>query len=232
MQLRRFQLERYIAGELEGDERQEVERALATDDAAQAALADLEREQREFEAKIPYAAFRIEHERRKHKGPAARPAWWLGFGGMLAAAAVALVMVVSVDETNEGYVGLKGDGVALSFHVLGPGGTTTPGLTGQELRPGDTIQLSYDATGQTHGALFGVDGTGAVTVIWPEGEAMAPLTGNFDFSLTLDDTPGRERFVAVFGHSAQKLAPLHRAVTGDGEWPESLVTAETSVVKR
>ena len=42
----RFQLERYLAGELDGEALTNVERLLATDEEAKSALAALEQEQR------------------------------------------------------------------------------------------------------------------------------------------------------------------------------------------
>ncbi|MEO1483071.1 MAG: hypothetical protein AAFU77_13275 [Myxococcota bacterium] len=231
----RFQLERYLAGELDGEALTNVERLLATDEEAKSALAALEQEQREFEVKVPYAAFRIEHERRRSHKKSLRPRWRWGIGGAFAAAAVAWMVFLSGDPGPDEYVGLKGDGVALSFFLVSEDGTTTQGLTGQRVAAGDTLQLTYDASGRSHGALFGVDGSETVSQLWPAGDKSAALPasiGTYDFSLTLDDVPGRERFVAVFSDGPVRLDVVLVALRNEGPWPDAIVRAETFVVKR
>ena len=66
-------------------------------------------------------------------------------------------------------------------------------------------------------ALFGIDGSGNITLFFPEGkETLARLPGGpkgiFPFSLTFDATPGRERLIAIFGTGEKSLAPIRDAL--------------------
>ncbi len=244
MTIRRFQLERYLAGEVEGDERAELERLLEGDPQVAAALDALKREQARFEERVPYASFRIEHERRKARVRARRPWRWIAAltsSLAVAAAAVALLMVEpSVDGPGPSAgTRLKGDAVALSLYVVQPNGEATAGLPGQRLSAGAVVQLTYEAKGQRYGALLGLDGNGLVTQFWPsEGSAMARLDadeGSFPFALELDATPGRERFYAVFAEEPRQLDALRAALeaAGDGEpsWPSEVAVATTWIEK-
>lgn len=245
MSIRRFQLERYLAGELTGEERRALERLLEVDGEAAATLAALRNEQASFEEKVPYAQFRIEHERRKGAG-AATPWWRRGvtLGSSLAAAALALLLVVGLGDEGAEPAGLdtrlKGDGVALSLYVVQPNGEASPGVPGQAVQAGTVLQLVYEASEHRYGALLGVDGAGAVSVYWPSaGDTLAELasgSGRYPFALELDDTAGRERFYAVFANAPLRLAALREVLAdaGAGEpiWPRGVAAASSWVEKR
>ncbi|MEL7305365.1 MAG: hypothetical protein AAGJ56_05975 [Myxococcota bacterium] len=244
MTIQRFTLERYLAGELSPDETKSLEHRLKQDSSAAGALEDLRREQRQFESDVPYAAFRVEHERRRGRGRGER-LWAGGFLGIGMALVTALLVVIvippSVDEFAEADRGgrSKGAAVGLSFLVVRDGGRPETGVVGQTVEAGDTVQLFYEASGYDFAAVFGVDGSGDVSLYWPpsgfEMKELAAHQGPFEFALTLDSVPGRERFFAVFSDHAVRLDMLQGVLESAGNeepaWPSAVAVASTWVEK-
>ncbi|MEM6732636.1 MAG: hypothetical protein AAF658_13845, partial [Myxococcota bacterium] len=239
--VRRYELERYLAGELGEQEGQALRRELDSDPAAAASLEALRREQEDFEASVPYAPFRVEHERRKDARKGRTRRWFsMSIGLGVVAASAAVLFAVSAPETNREGVRLKGAGASLGLFVVNEDGVAEPGTSGQTVAPGTTVQLTYEAPGKRFGALFGVDETGAVSQLWPSrgSSRMALLgrdRGSFDFALTVDDTPGTERFFGLFSIKPEELRMMRSRLeqAGDSEivWPPSVEAAMTSVVK-
>lgn len=217
----RFTLERFLADELTSDEAHVVESHLDSCHTCRTARDRLNEDHEAFVAAVPYAAFRIEHEQRlssrrsKHR--------WLPTSILAAsalAASAAMVLLALRPPDGDGVITRsKGGSVALTFSVL-DNGALRPGVSGETLAPGTRLQLYYDAGTLTHMALLGIDSTGTVAVYFPDASAstLGPLpagpTGRMPFSLTLDDTPGVERFVAVF---ATFPAPLGDVLAHDYE---------------
>ncbi|MED5372860.1 MAG: hypothetical protein VX899_17710 [Myxococcota bacterium] len=132
--------------------------------------------------------------------------WWRRWQswGLALAFAVALIGLPALYQTPEAtYTGVKGD-VELRFLVDGPEGFAS-GSEGQVLKPGDRIQFTYRAPLQQSIVLVGVDGTGQSAQYWPEtGDVPLSIARDnglqlLSGSLELDDAPGPEVFVAVFG---------------------------------
>ena len=102
--------------------------------------------------------------------------------------------------------GVRGKGqVDLDFMVLEQG-IVRPGVEGERLRAGDQIQFTYTAPGLDSVVLLSVDGEGTLTVFQPQvgDEPVAIVPGEkrvLEGSIILDDAPGPEVFVAVFGAS-------------------------------
>jgi hypothetical protein len=69
---------------------------------------------------------------------------------------------------------------------------------GDEVRPGDRVQLAYSTSERGHLYVLGVDGTGAAQTYFPEAGATSSVEPGREvelpFSLVLDDKPGPERF--------------------------------------
>ncbi len=246
MTIRRFTLERYLAGELDPEESKAIERHLEQDSSAAGALEELRREQRQFESDVPYATFRVEHERRRgrarRRGKRLRVGGFLGIGVALVTAMLAVIVIPPVaDEFAEHEPGNRSKGVevGLSFFVVRDGGRPQAGVSCQLVRAGDTVQLFYDAPGYDFAAVFGVDGSGAVSLYWPpsgfEMRELPARQGPFEFALTLDDVPGRERFFAVFSDHAVRLDTLHGVLENAGDkepaWPRAVAVASTWVEK-
>jgi hypothetical protein len=204
-----FMLERYALGELAGEELRVAEAAVAADPTLASRVDEIRAAKDQFLKRAPYAGFRVEHEKRA----AAKPARWFAWGtlSLLTAAAVVFLVVKPGDDTR-----IKGSGVGLSVALVGNGAPKAL-ASGARVHPGDRLQLAYDAGEMTHVALLGVDGSGAVSIYFPEssdvmqrrpGEARA----TFPFSLTLDSTPGDETMVAVFADKPLALRELEAAV--------------------
>ncbi|MBI5507138.1 MAG: hypothetical protein HY903_00165 [Deltaproteobacteria bacterium] len=241
--LSRFTLERLVAGELEPQTNTHVFSHLETCAECRAARDALVQDVLAFKAEVPYAAFRIEHERRD--AARARRPWTWQLAASLATGAAAALVLVAVVTLPEAPVAdgirSKGDGVALTFSVVAPDGVR-PGTNGEVLDAGATLQLSYDAGDFTHMAVFGVDAAKTVSVYFPEGEEnLAPPPagpeGALPFSLTLDRTVGPERFVAVFSKSALPLSGLlerlRQAGTGAAlVLPEGVAGSTIGIEKR
>ena len=73
---------------------------------------------------------------------------------------------------------------------------------GTAVRPGDLVQLAYQAAGKPFGVIVSLDGRGSVTVHHPkDGRAAARLVSGQPVRLThayrLDDAPRWERFYFV-----------------------------------
>ncbi len=210
-----FTLERLVAGELGGEVGRGVEEHLAGCALCERRHQELQRDQQRFVTELPYAAFRVEHERRRVAAVRRRRWRWAWLAPAAVAAAGLVAVWVPDPESGDR---LKGPGVALSM-VDAAG---RPIGSGAALAPGATVQLSYDAGDHGYLALVGADERGAVEVYYPEGSArMGPVPdgarGRFPFALQLDEGRGVERFFLVVADGPEELAPLvvaARAVAG------------------
>lgn len=132
-------------------------------------------------------------------------AWWVA-GAVLPVLAAALLVVQL--PTGEGPSDrLKGPAGAGSVHLdflLLQDGEVIHGSPEVLARPGDRIQFRYEARGFEDLVLLSIDGAGTLTVFWPEAgdepEAVEPRGEQLlEGSVILDDAPGPEAFLAVFG---------------------------------
>jgi len=140
--------------------------------------------------------------------PTPKRPWWRTWSVALlplVVAALALFVVQIPDGSNNRLKGINGiNGPAdLDFFVL-QDGEARPGVDGERVRPGDRVQFSYRSGGLDTLVIIGVDGAGTVTVFYPErGERPEPIEPDgrrvLEGSIELDDAPGPEVFVGVFG---------------------------------
>jgi hypothetical protein len=213
-----FTLERFVAQDLPAGERGSLTQHLGTCTTCRTAVSDIERDLSAFQASVPYAGFRIEHEKRKaEKKPERRGfrlRWMTPVVAALAASSAALlVFVTSEPSAQVTTVRLKGNGVELQMSVQ-EFGATRPVSPGEGLAAGSVVQMSYDAGDNTHMAVLGIDTHGGVTVYFPEGgERLAPVPngshGPLPFALTLDG--GGERYFAVFARGPARLDNIVQA---------------------
>jgi hypothetical protein len=96
---------------------------------------------------------------------------------------------------------LKGaeSGLAI-FRKTGSGSELVPPRSAA--RPGDTLQVFYHNRQALFGIVFSVDGTGAITLHYPEAEGPSPALGIGDMlplphAFRLDKAPRFERFYLV-----------------------------------
>lgn len=185
-----------LTGEAEPIEGPEAEAYAAEVQAAKAALPAFD-----FEV-LRAASERLDEHPLARPEPEAAP-WWRRFFivPVLALAAAALISVNLPDEPSR-----RSKGSAdLDFLVLRDG-QVTPGVEGEALSAGDRVQFTYDADGLDSLVLLSVDGAGTLSQFYPaRGDTpVAVVPGErrvLEGSIVLDDAPGPELFVAVFGPS-------------------------------
>lgn len=193
----RLRLGRAATGEIPPISGPEAARYAAELDEARAQLAP-------FDAAILRAAA----ERVQDPRPVPTPAPWvrrLWVLPSLALAFAALLVVLPRGDTNRP----KGS-VDLDFLVLRDG-MVQPGQHGGAYKAGDRLQFTYRADGLDRLVLLSIDGAGTLTVFYPAaGDEPVPVVPGdrhvLEGSIELDDAPGPEVFVAIFGPSSVEEA--------------------------
>lgn len=222
-----YLLERYVLRELPAAELAALERAIAADAQLAARLRALEDDSAEQQRRYPAAwmAGQIElkraqqspQQRRTHSRERKRGV----LRGLWAIPAVALALAIVAlpvwEQQVEPDTRIKGaKGPVLQVFLDGEGGVER--LPDSSLvQPGDVVQLVYRSGGYAYGAIFSLDGRGALTRHLPaEGhQAVALVQGvadTLDFAYELDDAPRWERFYMVAAAHPFALDLLERAL--------------------
>jgi len=237
----RYTLERLATCDLPADEAAATQAHVESCTECRTTHETLLADDAQFKTELPYAAFRIEHERRKVAQKPAPLRWrWLvpAFSGVAALALVVMLVPRGGDSVPQ--TRTKGAPEHLRMSVL-EHGQVRPGSAGETLDIGSVVQLGYDAGASTHMALFSIDSTGTVQLLFPEDQAtLAPLPagpqGTLPFSLTLDAAP-EERFVAFFAAAPLPLEGLRQSlaqagVQGPLHLPNDVRDASLTIYKR
>lgn len=202
---RDWQLERHRLGELPAPQAEAVAQALAADEVAAGRARAIEASDREILAAHPprVAAAVI---RARLASAARKPPAGIGWRStLLALASVAVVaagtLVLRKPAEPVAEDRIKGLRPGLLIYRHTPAGNEAL-ADGTAARPGDLVQVVYQAAGRRYGVIVSVDGRGAVTVHHPRtGNAAAPLVAGGLVRLTtayrLDDAPRWERFYFV-----------------------------------
>jgi hypothetical protein len=187
-----LELERHLAGELRRDFEREAS------EADRARLAELRAEHEAFLRETDVAAeVAAIHRRAARLAPEPRTPWfrWLVPVGALAAAAVVLLVFWRRTPPDDD-LQWKGDGIGLVIHMQS-------GASSQRLATNDTVaagtHIRFQVTAPRRGyvAVIGVDPKTA-TVYVPASAYDPSGAGLLPGAIVLDDTPGDERFYAVF----------------------------------
>ncbi len=217
-----YQIEAWLRGELDADRRAAVERAIAADPALAARVEALRSEDAAFLAAHPpdwFVAAVLDRNR-----AAARRRWVGGLTVVALAASALLGMRLLAADAPIGPVPLE---PPEQIRVKGPslrvftrvGDRAEPLRDGSTVPAGSTVQLVL-LEGGVQGAVFSVDGRGAVTRHFPttgDGSAELPA-GPLPTAFTLDMVADFERFFLVTGESAFGLAPVQDALAAlDGD---------------
>lgn len=140
-----------------------------------------------------------------------RRRWVAGIATVVAAAA-AVMLVVHFRASDPGERTKGGTGPQL---MLAAGSRTqlAPVMSGDRVKPGDSLQAAYTATRDGFGAVIARDGSGAATTYVPaQGDAMVALpTGtlrSFPGSTILDEVTGAQVVEIVWCETARPIAPL------------------------
>jgi hypothetical protein len=221
----------------------ELERELAGDlpaarmgEATAADRARLGELRAESEAFLRSVDVDLEVKRIQQRVERAKPeprAWWrwLVPAGALAAAATVLLVFLRRGDTpthRDDDFQVKGEGVALIIH-LATSGQSQQLDTGDLVKPGDRIRFEVDAAKPGYVAIFGVDGTGKVTLYYPDGPDAAkydPEDRLVPGAIQLDVTPGDEHFTVVYS-----AKPFSTAILG-GSIPSGLQHDEIVLKKQ
>lgn len=199
----------YAAGELTRDAHAQLEAHFAACARCRDALRDLD--EPAYLGSPQAKALRAELARRT----GARPPWraWLGVG---LAAAAALFVFVRLPAREPDGERTKGADESISVHVLHAGKVRRAG-DGDEVMAGDALRFTTTSVRACAFALYGydargrLDGYARIDRLAPGRDVALPS------SVLLDDTPGEERFSALFCDAppdAAALAEALRAASG------------------
>ena len=150
--------------------------------------------------------------------PRRRTAMWVSLGAV-AVAAVALLVLVRAPSPHERTKGGAGPKLMLA---AGPREQLAPVLSGDHVRPGDSLQAAYTSTRDGFGAVLARDGSGAASAYVPaDGAAMVALPQgtlrSYPGSTILDEVVGAQAVVIVWCETAQPIAPLLGELRASGQ---------------
>lgn len=237
-----WELERYLLGELPPDRREAVRRAVDADPAIREQLEALARSNREIFSRYapPDEALEIRAaiDRRREKAgfrKTGRPHF--GFGRALAGrrpaivpAAAGLLVVclggylalsllrsVSAPDSRDKGGASPGEGPRIQIHRK----TALADIVledGAVAEAGDLLQISYTAAGARYGVIISLDGRGTVTFHFPEGGSgsteLRPGRGiPLPGAYELDASPGFERFFFVTSSRPFDVRAVRRSVS-------------------
>jgi anti-sigma factor RsiW len=213
--VRDWQIESFVLGELPPAEQEALARAVSDDAALRARVEAIQASNRDILAAHPArVAASVIRER-----IAPRPVPWGRRLGLAAAASLTVVGVglgllrmreARVDVPAE--TRIKGLRPHLEVFRQTPAGIE-PLPEGAKAREGDLVQLTYQAAGRPFGVIVSIDGRGAVTVHHPrESRQAARLepgeAARLSSAYRLDDAPGWERFVLVTAERPFEVASV------------------------
>lgn len=227
-----WKLERYLLGELPAEELARIGKLRKTDPVLAEWLRALEAEHEDLAQMHPTGrvAGRI-WNRLRESDPAMRRAWmapriWVPAFGLLLIAALLPLTYSSLQRppsrSDQEEQGTRLKGLQPALYLFRKAGDSALGLrTGERVRPGELIQIYYDAAGRGYGAIFSLDRNGEVTWHLPdEGTHSAPLAQGgktpLGFAFELDSLPGYERFFFVAADRPFELATALAEIAKSG----------------
>lgn len=221
----RFDLERYVVGELHGKEAETVRNHCETCSDCGSYVAMLKDENEQFLRKHPFASFTRAH------APVVKLPWYrilsigtlrpvlVGVGAVLLVT-LTVVPVVNKHQISRGeLVRFKG-APPLSF-MYQREGKTAKGSLALRYREGDRIQVTCPPTRFGFVSLLSIDSRGTVSFYHPATHSNtcsvpADRNGSFVFpgSIELDATPGSELVIALFSVKQLATATVKEWISG------------------
>jgi len=208
-------LERLVNGGLDEAERERVLERLRAEPGGTERLKALEDENASILAQFPPARFKADFERRRGKR-VVRSAWLLPLPAL--AVGALLFWVTPSGDLPEPGLRAKGESETVEFHAYRSGEEL---FSGAQASPGDRLQCSTVVRREGYLAVVSVDGRGVTTLHYPETPGTAvtvaaqPDEQALPSSYALDDTPGFEKFFAVWCDAPFTTREVMRAAA---EW--------------
>ncbi len=226
-------IEQYLLGELSPEAAARVERSIGFEERVEMIRRDNDSFARRYPAGVYAARIRNQYDAgartQKHARRRARVVRVLTLA-LPGAAAMLAIGILLFGGRGDGFVAsgdpqaeitrLKGAQPGISLYRADP--TVDGGVQrlsdGERARPGDVVQLAYQAAGASYGMVFSIDGSGAVTLHYPPSPASSPaLTPGGEqplpYAYRLDDAPRFETFYFITSESpfdvSTLLADLH-----------------------
>ncbi len=220
----RWELERYLLGELSSTRMDEIKKLLETDSELREELAALKRSNEEIlkqyapEVVVPQIKTQLETGR---EDKATQPVLLKRLLYATPALAAALVVLFIVFQNPGGHTtqdiqGLQSTRIkgtetidVSKPHILvhrKANDTVELLESGDKASAGDLLQIAYVSVGATYGVILSIDGRGVVTLHYPESEDKEPIL-DYDkktllpASYELDDAPDFERFFFITSKS-------------------------------
>ncbi|HKP96883.1 MAG TPA: hypothetical protein VJ385_14095 [Fibrobacteria bacterium] len=226
----RVLVERYFLGEGGAGEKRSVRLHLDGCAECRGLVSSLEKERRDYLLAHPYREFAAKHppEGNAVRKSSSSPRWLPAVAGL---AACLVLMPVVLRYGMRGPVvaesGVRTKGGLVLEYYLKRGGSVTPGDASEAHRAGDELQFVYSAGGHAYVTLASIDARGHVSLYRSSGSAPAgadspPLSlpaapgekQALPFAVTLDDSPGSELFVMIFGSGPLTGGEVESWLTG------------------
>ncbi len=214
-------LERYLADAMPADEREAVEKTLRDSPADAARVAELRADSQAFLIQHPPAPFaaRVLEQQKK-------PLWrylWVPVAAALAAVVAVVALRPSVAPVEPEF-GIKG-ALTLTVHRKTQAGSEVL-ARGMSLTSGDSIRFEVKTPKPGYVAIVGTEASGRPTVFVPstgtDALKMERASEVLPEAIELDDSPGPERFTALWSaepfvlqtvmNALAQGVPLERAV--------------------
>ena len=233
-QCNRVQVDRYFLGETGPEEKRAVRAHMDGCADCRTRLAALENERRTYLLEHPFREFAAKHLPQGEAKP--RPAFGSRWMPAVAGLAACLVLVPvlmrngMVDPVATVHEEIRTKGGTLLEYYVRRGGAVTPGNSAEGYRPGDELQFVCAADGHAWVTLASIDSRGHVSLYRapapagaPEGQGgQGPLSlpglggekQSLPFAVTLDEAPGSELFVMIFGASPLSGEAVESWLTG------------------
>lgn len=222
-QCNRVLVERYFLGEIPIEQKGPVLHHLDGCPDCRGLMATLENDKRIYLLEHPFREFAAKRlpEGKAAPSRAFNARWMMGLAGVAACLVILPVVFRSqdtatalVDEGAPAGEGIRTKGGTVLEYYLKRGGVVSPGTPAEPYRSGDELQFVYAAGGHPFVSLASIDSRGHVSLYKAEANAVpgpaagtaplsqAALEGErqpLPFAVTLDDSPGAELFVMVYG---------------------------------
>jgi hypothetical protein len=222
--VKRWELERYLLGELPSKRMDEIKKLLEADSELRKELAFLTRSNEEILKQYPTEAVVPQIKAKFETGRESRPRQPVLLKRLVYAApvfAAALIVLFIVFQNPGGRTvpdieGLEGTRIkgtekinkTKSYILVHRKVDDTVELleSGDKATAGDLLQIAYVSVGAPYGVIFSIDGRGVVTLHYPESKDKDPVLDQSErtflsTSYELDDAPDFERFFFITSKS-------------------------------